>query len=404
MTTKPLAPTDANLDRPRTVFACTLLSVGAGAFFNCLPVMLAVMARTLGFSEAEIGWLGSAELSGVLLGSCTAAWALRFAAPRFLATIGMTVLLLATVSTFAVSTIVSACTLRALSGFGCGLSYAVAVAILTRSSSPVRNVGVLNAAAVVVGALQLAGLPLVADEWGFHTMMGVLLAMVVLAALVLPWIPTPPTSSNSQRPTRLVEASPRRLLIVALLAMTLFQTAPGVSWAYIESVAHAASLSAATVGIAFATASLVAAGACLLAWRATSRFGLQAPLLAAMAVYTLVVAGWAWPLEGDLDYMLRLAVSGTAWALVTVFQQTSLGSADASGRAAALIPAAQGLGQAIGPLGGAALLSLGYSLQNMLVWFVLPLCISLLLCTWAHRRLGRTSGRSVPTVSSTHPV
>lgn len=379
-----------HLDHARTVLGCTVVSVGAGAVFNALPVILATMARSLGFGETEIGWLGSAELAGMLLGSCTTAWAMRFVSTRVLASLGVSLLLAATMTTFIVTTIGPACLLRALSGFGCGMSYSVAVAVLTRSSAPVRNVGILNAAGVIVGALELAGIPLLTEQWGFQAALVTVFSLVALAVLALPWIPVlvpEQRHAGEAGPDRPGEPPLRQLGLLALFAVTLFQTGPGVSWSYAESVAHEAGMSAVTVSIAFASASLVAATACLFAWRASTKFGQQAPLLLAMALCAAVMLAWVVPLQDSVDYVIRVTLSGTSWALVTLFQQTSLGAIDRTGRVAALVPAAQGLGQALGPLGGATLLALGFGQQHMLAGFVVPLSVSLLLCAKAHRKL-----------------
>jgi MFS family permease len=103
---------------------------------------------------------------------------------------------------------------------------------------------------------------------------------------------------------------------------------------------------------------LLSAAACVSARRVGHRFGQSRSLLAALAFLaaTLLIHG-AFPTAAM--FVINLAVLQLCWNFIDIFQLGTLAIVDPSGRAAALVPAAQGAALAAGPAAAGFILGLG---------------------------------------------
>jgi len=88
------------------------------------------------------------------------------------------------------------------------------------------------------------------------------------------------------------------------------------------------------------------------------RFGQSRALLTALTVLaaTLLIHGM---LPTAAMFVINLAVLQLCWNFIDIFQLGTLAVVDPSGRAAALVPAAQGVALAAGPAAAAFILGLG---------------------------------------------
>jgi hypothetical protein len=101
---------------------------------------------------------------------------------------------------------------------------------------------------------------------------------------------------------------------------------------------------------------------CAFATVLSNRFGLLRPLLVALLTMGLMVGLLV---NGITDTKLLISVFSfnLLWIFIDVYQMSTIANLDLAGRYAALMPAAQGLGQIIGPNLAASILGLelGYS-------------------------------------------
>ena len=374
------------------VAAACALGIGGYGFYMALPIALGTMAQQLGFSDQQLGWLGSVELLGMLLGALFAAWALRFSRLRSLAGAGTAAVLVAALGSLQVRGFDLSCTVRMLGGFGAGLAYSVSVVCIGNTAAVTRNFGILNAAMVLAGALELAGLPWMAEKWGMPGVFAVLGLEAGVAVLLLPALPVVRVASTvaTHCTARTMAIAPRSLLrlgLPCLLATTLCHVGPAANWAYSERLASAAGLSAGHISAVLTIGSLIGALGCLGAWRLGARWGQHRALLATVLLLALVMLSWAAPWPGSAGYGVRTVLTALAWAVVGVFQQTAVTLIDDSGRLVALVPAAQGIGLAVGPLAGATLLGVGLSLPAALACSAAFLVLSLSLSAWVYLKV-----------------
>lgn len=381
-----LGGTDARRANPlREVAAACALGIAGYGFYQALPVMLGMLAQHHGLTVQQIGWLGSLELSGMLLGGLFAAWSLPTFRQRRLGGGALTSILIALACTLAATSFGATSVARFAGGFGAGLAYSISVASVALTAAPTRNFGVLNAAMVLSGSIQLSAFPWVGMTGSFM----VLAVECVVAALLLPALPVAQTRPRRDARQRAGAKGIQGWTFLA--ATTLFHIAPAALWTYSERIGTDSGLTAGFVGATLTMSTLAAAGTCLLGWRLGARWGEHRALLGTAALLALTLTSWLAPSFGAAGYALRSLFFFSTWALGGVFQLSAAEPVDSSGRLAALVPVAQNVGLAIGPLAGASVLTWGVSLPDMLAvnaaFVVLSLLLYVVVAAMGHQRL-----------------
>jgi predicted MFS family arabinose efflux permease len=96
------------------------------------------------------------------------------------------------------------------------------------------------------------------------------------------------------------------------------------------------------------------------------RWGQHRPQLVAMALMIAVYVVWSTGISIP-TYVAGVFVFFAVWALVQTYQMGTLAVIDHSGRYVALIPAAQGIGQSVGPFIGGLVLGWKFGFPEMLL-------------------------------------
>jgi len=206
------------------------------------------------------------------------------------------------------------------------------------------------------------------------------------AVLVLRWIPPRPTvpveglsavavdapgdgADGDERPVHVPTIVPW----LCLGAMALTYVNIGAYWTYIELASADAGLDAAWVSGVLVWVSFFSVLGCLFATLLSDRFGLARPLLLTLLLHA-ATAGMLIAGIDDLRFFVSLYAFNFLWIFVDVYQMGSVANLDGSGRFASLMPAAQGLGQIVGPNLAASLLAAGAGYGSV---FLLCTCASL---------------------------
>ncbi|MGB1740747.1 MAG: hypothetical protein ACPHF3_13465, partial [Pseudomonadales bacterium] len=132
-------------------------------------------------------------------------------------------------------------------------------------------------------------------------------------------------------------------------------------WTYIELAALAAEITPEWINQVLVWASFCSIVGCLFATLLSDRFGLGRPLMITLIMMSLIVGMLAFGIT-DTKLLVSVFTFNLLWIFIDVYQMSTVASVDRSGRFAALMPGAQGLGQIIGPNLAASLLGaeLGY--------------------------------------------
>jgi MFS family permease len=341
--------------------------VGYGVLVG-IPVISTAWVNLLGFSEVEVGYLAAADLGGLSLGAFVSSFFIARLDRRLM--VLFAILLAVTANWLCISWVdyQQVLYLRLLAGLGSGIYTAVAVSSLGATSKPALAYNLMLFAFAFSQALELHFLPLM-------SMSGIYTVFIFCFLLTLPfikWIPAHATKAQSLDSCPVEEHTqdghgisatiPKYVPWLCLLAMVITYINIGSYWTYIELAALSDQATPSWTGKVLVWSSFCSILGCAFATLLSNRFGLIRPLLIALFTMTCVVGLLA---NGINDTTLLISVFSfnLLWIFIDVYQMSTIANIDMAGKYAAMMPAAQGLGQIIGPILSASLLdsALGYS-------------------------------------------
>jgi MFS family permease len=346
------------------VISLYMTLVGYGVLVG-IPVISTAWVTLLGFTEVEVGRVAGADLGGLSLGAIVTSVFISKVNRRWLVVWGLGLAVLANGLCITLVDYNQVLWLRLLAGFGSGIYTAVAVTSLGASSKPARAYNAMLFAFAFSQALEMHFLPQL-------SMAGIYWVFIVCFLITLPfirWIPArgharveAAPAAESQVITANVAATPSYVPWLCLVAMVITYINIGSYWTYIELAALSDGATPSWISQVLVWASFCSLIGCAFATLLSNRFGLLRPLLVALLTMGLIVGLLV---NGITDTKLLISVFSfnLLWIFIDVYQMSTIANVDLAGKYAALMPAAQGLGQIIGPNLAASILGLqlGYS-------------------------------------------
>ena len=360
-----------------------------------VPVISSAWVNLLGFTEVEVGRVAGADLGGLSAGAILTALIIARVNRRLLIVVSALVAMTANAFCMVIIDYESVLWLRLIAGFGSGIYTAVAVATLGATSNPARAFNMMLFAFAFSQGLEMHFLPKL-------SMTGIYTVFIVVYAISLPfikWIPPRPIAKrrgfdlNAEEPQVTDKVATQQVpayvpwLVLAAIVATYINI--GAYWTYIEIASANPNFSTANqelVGWTLTWSSFGSLVGCLFATILSNRFGLARPLLVTLIIHASIVVMLANGIT-DLKIISSVFMFNTLWIFIDVYQMSTVANVDHSGRFASLLPAAQGLGQIIGPNLAASILAAGLGYSGI---FVMCACASLtgmLIYTFMYMRL-----------------
>jgi len=338
--------------------------VAAYGVYLGLPLILGALADEYGFSNPQIGWIGAAENTGMLLGSVSVSVLSRRTSYRVLTVVGIAIALAGNATTLGIASFASFCTVRLLTGIGSGICYSAAIAALSLTKQSARNFSIFVVVLVVANSLELWLIPDVVAAWHATGIYAVLGLLFVPPALLIAYIPKGLAETPGYGPTG---AAPRetKLAWMCLLGVVLFCVAASAFYAYAERIGLSVGMTESSISNTLTLCNLFSLTGSMIAYALGRRWGQHRPQLAAILVMIGVYAAWAISLSVPA-YISGVLIFFEVWSMASVYQLSTLTGVDPSGRYVALIPAAQGIGQSAGPFLAGTLLDQHLAFAQML--------------------------------------
>jgi MFS family permease len=361
----------ASWDGPVAIAACMSACVAAYGVYLALPLILGALADAYGFSNREIGWIGSAENAGLLLGSVSVSVLAQAGRYRRLVIAGIVIAIAGNAVTLFFSSFAALAAVRLATGFGSGLCYSAAIACLSLTRQSSRNFSVFVVVLVLANSAELWLVPSIVARGGVHGLYAALGLLYVVPALLLRAVPSQVGAGSSPVPsgaavTPPAAALPTSLAWSCLAAVVLFNVAASAFWAYSERIGTSIGMTEVAVANTLTLCNLFSLTGSLLAYWLSRRWGQHRPQLAAVAVMVAVFATWSAGIS-TLGYVAGVLVFFEVWSMASVYQLGTLTAIDRSGRYVALVPAAQGIGQSAGPFLAGLLLGWQFAFPQMLM-------------------------------------
>ncbi|UYK68070.1 MFS transporter [Xanthomonas sacchari] len=284
--------------------------------------------------------------------------------------------------------------LRAAAGLAEGLLVWVATVSIVRAATPDRITAVfmvLQALAQIALAAALALWVLPAAGWkgGFVAMAATCLLVLPLAAALSVPASLAPAADAQCAATATARLRWSLATLAPLLVAFLQMSAIGALWAYLEPLALRAGLDAhaAQLQTSWVLGMQIVGGLAAIYW--VRRLSVTATLtLGSVALCVVAAAMYRVPGNAALGFAAVCVAFGFAWMFLMPFHVGLALRADAQGRVAVLVPAAQLIGSACGPLLASLLLHADDPAPVPLVGLGFALTAAL-LALWIGRRQRR---------------
>ena len=363
----------------RSISLALYMSLAGYAVLVGVPVISTAWVNLLGFSEVEVGRVAGADLGGLSLGALLAALLVAKVNRRLLVFAAIVIAAAANGLCLVLVDYDQVLWLRLMAGFGSGIYTAVAVCSLGATSKPARAFNMMLFAFAFSQALELHILPQLSMN-GIYT---VFIGCCLVTLPFLGWIPPHPVEKGLDVEIDVEEGGgghhgehrhvPAYVPWLVLSAIIVTYINIGAYWTYIELASLADGATPAWVTQVLVWTSFCSIIGCLFATLVSNRFGLARPLLVALVSMAIVVGMLAGGIN-DTNIVISVFSFNFLWIFVDVYQMSTVANVDHSGKYAALMPGAQGLGTIIGPNLAATILARGYGYPGV---FIMCTCAAL---------------------------
>jgi predicted MFS family arabinose efflux permease len=335
-----------------TFWAAGALGLLATAVAAILPVLVGVWQKQAGLQVDQAGFVAATELFAQVAGTGLFLWTSPRWTLRAIAAVGLGVMVIGNIATALSADFPSLILARAIAGAGGGVIRALCMMCLAKAISPGRAFAVYAGGQVGLAAVTTALIPHFIDTEGVRAPYLVLIVASALGFALCPLLPrTSPLPPSAIRPRGL---SPYpRAAILAIVALFVFFAGQGALWTYLAPIGSYRSVPAAGVTQALTLLNFAglagALGVGAMAYRVNPRIA----LLTLLAMEILSIVG-LFNVHSSVGFIASSSVFYFSWCASFPFQFTVISQSDRSGRASAVVSAADGLGLA----GGAAVASM----------------------------------------------
>jgi len=360
-----------------------------------LPVISTSWVNNLGFTEVQVGYATSADLFGLAIGAVIAYFFVAKYDRRYLATAAAGVVIAANLLCIFYQSYEATLVLRLAAGTGAGVYTGIAVATIGGHSRPAFAFGMELFAFAFSQAAELKFLPYLSIEGMYITFA----ATFIVGLLFISWLPRYPADAALDVEVDVKETDgehhaehrhvPSYVPWLVLTAVVFTYINIGGYWAYVELATVGTDASPEWVADMLVYTSFFSLVGCLLAVLLSNRFGLSRPLLVTLVFQASIVAMLVF---GITNYSVAFSMFAfnSCWIFVDIYQAAMISNVDRSGRYVSLLPAAQGLGNALGPAMAATVLSFGAGYNGVFIMCASASIAAMLVYLYMYLKLRRT--------------
>ena len=337
-----------------------------------MPVISTSWVNNLGFTDVQVGRIAGADLGGLAIGAIISAFFVAKTDRRWLATIAASVAIAANLLCMFYQAYEATLFLRLAAGIGAGIYTGIAVATIGGHSRPAFAFGLELFAFAGSQGLELKLLPLLSIEGIYLT----LIASYVVGLVFISWLPRRPVDKALDVEIDVEEPDghhhvehrhvPAYVPWMVLVAIVLTYINIGAYWTYIELSTVDSDASPDWVASMLWISSVFSVIGCLFAVLLSNRYGLARPLLGTLILQAGIVLMLMFGIT-NTTVAVSMFMFNFCWIFVDIYQAATVGNVDHSGHYLALIPAAQGLGNFLGPNVAASVLAFGFGYNGVFV-------------------------------------
>ena len=359
-----------------------------------LPVISTSWVNNLGFTEVQVGYVTSADLFGLAFGAVIAYFTVAKYDRRYLAIAAAAVAIAANLLCVYFQSYEFTLVLRLTAGIGAGLYTGIAVATIGGHSRPAFAFGLELFAFAFSQAGELKFLPYLSIE-GMYVAFA---ATFVIGLMFISWLPRRQAEPALDVVLDVAEPTgdhhvehrhvPAYVPWLVLTAVVFTYINIGGYWAYIELATVRSEASPDWVASMLVYTSFFSIIGCLFAVLLSNRYGLSKPLLVTLVFQASIVVMLIF---GITNYSVAFSMFAFnfCWIFVDIYQAAVISNVDRSGRYVSLLPAAQGLGNGLGPAMAATVLAWGIGYNGVFIMCASASIIAMLVYLYMYLMLRR---------------
>lgn len=336
---------------PSPLQSCAALLIGSIALLmlGLQPILLGELVTTRVVTMEGVGIIAMGEIMALGLGAALGDAILPLARYRLIAVLAAIAAAVLDAATGTAAGDGELAALRAVAGLAEGVLVWVATSVIVRSRTPDRLAAVFMVVQTVSQSAAAASLAWwIVPRGGWQGGFQALAVITLLPAVLVLGVPARLAPLHATAAGKFKWAVAAALpLVVAFLQMA----AIGSMWAYLEPLGLGVGFDAQGAQTVISEVLFLQIAGGVAAVMLVRRFA-AAPTLSIGAVVLATAAGGIYllPAGATSKFMLLCAVFGFAWLFLMPFHVALAFRIDPKGRVAMLIPAAQLLGSAFGPL------------------------------------------------------
>ena len=360
-----------------------------------IPVISTAWVNNLGFTEVEVGRVAGADLGGLAIGAVISALFVARVDRRYLAAFAALMAIAANALCVVYQSYEVTLWLRLMAGIGAGIYTGIAVATIGGHSRPAFAFSLELFAFAGSQGLELKLLP-------YLTMEGIYLVLIItyiVGLAFLSWLPRRPVDKPLDVEIDVEEPGgrhrsehrhvPAYVPWMVLIAIVLTYINIGAYWTYIELSTVDADASPDWVASMLWISSVFSVIGCLFAVLLSNRYGLARPLLVTLVFQAGIVAMLVFGIN-NATVAVSMFMFNFCWIFVDIYQAATIANVDHSGRFPAMIPAAQGLGNFLGPNIAASVLAFGLGYSGVFIMCATASIAAMLVYLYMYLMLRKT--------------
>lgn len=230
-------------DSLRTVLAAILPATIAGTPITVQPAFVQGMTDFHRLSEAQAGYIASAEVTGLMVATVIFAFVSRRLPWRRAYALGLLVMVIGNLVSIFANTPEMLAVCRIVTGIGAGLVTAIGFAAIAETRDPTRNFGWMVASIIGYSAVVLLLMPTLFDLGGYDAL---LIGYALVSLLCLPLVPSLAHRDTASASVDHAHSRDVRLLswrgMFGVLSVLVFFVGYAAAWTYMALVGRQAGL------------------------------------------------------------------------------------------------------------------------------------------------------------------
>jgi predicted MFS family arabinose efflux permease len=345
-----------------SIVSIILISSIAPIVLLVAPVLVGIFISTFGLTPQQSGYLISSEMAGMGLAALPALYWIKKINWQKVALLALLIAGLGQIITMWFDTFIPLLIVRFINGLAAGTAMSVCLASINLTNNPERVFGFWVVGQLLFGAIAIAALPFVIDNYGvsgFYLPLGVVLLLLTLLVKNLPTYTVLPSTKKNEHSS--IQATSVVPVVMAMIGLFIFYMGLSGAWTYIERLGNQAGLDITTIANTLFFASIAGIIGALIASILSNKWGRAIPASIGLLFMTfaliILAAGVPYIAITSITFIFAACLFKLTWTFSLPYLLSSISRQDNTGHTVVITNFIIGIGLTAGPAISAMILT-----------------------------------------------